>query len=163
MEKQQLKIKQPSSDFILSDDLCVFNGFQFPLLQDVTYFSDGLPGCKVMFLTGRDEIFTISFEEDMECMDLKLSDEKRYTSNHCEYQQNNKYLHQLKLVSNEDNKMHNFVYFRMEVTDEDGTVYTCPGQMFMGPAFKQSSGVEPILLELIDGLSIYHMKGCKGW
>ena len=98
----------------------------------------------------------------MECMDVKLSDKKGYIHNHCEYRQNNKYLHQLKLVSNEDNKMHNFVYFRMEVTDEDGTVYTCPGQMFMGPAFKQSSGVEPILLELIDGLSIYHMKDCKG-
>ncbi len=131
-------------------DWCVFNGFQFPLLPRMCYAVDGNPGQKVLFICDEDENIIISFEQDMKCLDVFHYSENR-TPIYSEYQMDNKYLHQCRLRSADKD----WIGFRMEITDDDGTVHICPGQMSVSSAYRQKDGVEPILIQLLNGFSVF--------
>ncbi len=158
MEKGQLNKEETLSIHGLSDELCIFNGFQFPLLPGMSYMMDGKPGQRTLFISDMNEDIVISLEQGMKCLDLTIAKREVTACVHCEYRQDNKYLHQMKLLSG-DKVFKNQVYFHMEVTDDDGTVHICPGQMILSADFEQAEEMEPILIKLLNGFAVYKMKG----
>ena len=48
----------------------LFDRYRLILPPALKHHQDGLPGKRVLFITDCDESFDISFEEDMECMDM---------------------------------------------------------------------------------------------
>lgn len=158
MENIQLNNKQPSSSCRLADDFCVFNGFQFPLLPGMIYMMDGKPGLRVLHIVDETEKILISFEQGMSCLDIPSQNDER-ESIYSEYRMDNKYLHQRKMLSVDEKRLKDWIGFRMEITDDDGTVHICPGQLSLSPTLRQMDGVEPILVMLLNGFAVYNTKG----
>ena len=158
MEKGQLNKEETLSIYGLSDELCIFNGFRFPLLPGMSYMMDGKPGRRTLFITDEDENIIISFEQGMKCLDISFQREAR-TPIYSEYRMDNKYLHQQKLLSTDEKVLKDWIGFRMEITDDDGTVYTCPGQLSLSSKHRQMDGVEPILIKLLNGFAVCNTKG----
>lgn len=158
MERGQLNMKRFSPSSAYYDAWCIFNGFQFPMLQCMSFSVSGKPGSKTLFITDAKENVIISFEEGMKCLDIDFQSKDR-TTIEAEYRAGNKYLHQRKLLSVDERKLKDWIGFRMEITDGDGTVHTCPGQMSISPMCSQTDGVEPILIELLYGIAVCKVKG----
>jgi len=158
MESGQLNTKTSLSSSACYDTLRIFNGFQFPLLPHMNYSVSGKPGNKTLFITNAQENVILSFEEGMPCLDISFQPKDR-TSIDAEYRTNNKYLHQRKLLSVDEQKLRDWVGFRIEITDDDGAIHTCPGQLSISPAYRQTDGVEPILVELLRGIAVCKTKG----
>lgn len=155
MENEKLNIEYPFTH--LSHEMCVFNGFQLPLFPEMEYLLDGENGMKVLFIS--DEQCSINFEQGMNCIDLSCNMETHRRTSYSEYRKDDRYLHQCKVFAQDGTVFKDIVYFHMELTDTDGTVHICPGQMFVSPALRQSDGVEPLLLQLLNGTSVYKAKG----
>lgn len=158
MESGQLNMKKSSPSSAYYDTWCIFNGFQFPLLPCMSYSVSGKPGSKTLFITDAKENVILSFEEGMKCLDIDFQSKDR-TPIEAEYRAGNKYLHQRKLLSVDERKLKDWIGFRMEITDDNGAVHTCPGQMSISPMCSQADGVEPILIELLYGIAVYTAKG----
>lgn len=156
MEKEQLNMEESLSN--PNEALCVFNGFQFPLLPGMFYMMDGNPGLRNLFIADEDEKIIVCFEQGMKCLDISFQREAR-TPIYSEYRMDNKYLHQRKLLSTDEKVLKDWVGFRMEITDDDGTVHTCPGQLSLSPEYRKMDGVEPILIKLLNGFAVYNTKG----
>ncbi len=112
---------------------------------------DGPPGQRVMFLSDEEETFTISFEEGMELMDMRpldhLSESPVLTL--CATR-NGKYIHYRRI----SNGKGNFAFFHFEIEDKDGSILKIPGQMTARPDYPWSDTIEPVLLAIVDGISI---------
>ncbi|MBO5330196.1 MAG: hypothetical protein J6A71_06755 [Anaerotignum sp.] len=137
----------------------MFNGFIFPLLPQLYYRADGRAGERILMINDEEETFSISFEQGMECLDLLQTSSAERPKIYSEYRKDDRYLHQCKVFAQDGTAFKDIVYFHMELTDTDGTVHICPGQMFISPALRQSDGVEPLLLQLLNGTSVYKAKG----
>ena len=116
----------------------------FPLLR---YNFDGPVGKRVLFIENKEKHFTVSFEEGMECLDLKKSDNSAYDE--AEYQNGTCYIHQQRNVD-----VNNFLFFHFEYFDDNGKKNILPGQLFVGKDYIWSErGVEPILVELVNSIT----------
>ena len=102
----------------------------------------------------------ISFEENMECMDLTGAScdcvIKRIESEH---QSNGRYIHQLRTDSQKRPGAGNYAFFHMKIPDEDGTIHILPGQMTAKAGYQWSEGVEPVLMKLLEGINLCKTKG----
>lgn len=159
MEKEnRSNNEQIPLDYSISENMFIFNGFQFPILTGMNYMMDGSPGQRVLFISDMNENIIISFEQGMECLDITNAKIDGTACVHSEYRQDNKYLHQLKLLSG-DKVFKNHIYFHMEIIDNIGAVHICPGQMILSANFKQADKIEPILIKLLNGFAVSKMKG----
>ena len=91
----------------------------------------------------------ISFEEGMRCLDL-LDIEKCTCA---EYRQGQSYLH-LKRTPRR------CAYFHMEIPDEAGEIWCLPGQMIARESYVWAKGVEPILVEILNSITLEKKKPC---
>ena len=135
-----------------------FNGFIFPVLPRFSYKTDGRAGERVLFITDEEETCLISFEQGMHCLDLQKKACGRRTV-YREYRQDGRYLHQRTVFAQDGTDFQDIVFFHMELTDENGQVHTCPGQMFLSPEKTAQEGVEPLLLQLLNGMEPCREKG----
>lgn len=158
MKNDKLNIDQASSVCGQYEELCIFNGFSFPLLPGMGYFMDGPPGKRVLFIADECEDILITFEQGMKHLDISFQREAR-TPIYSEYRMDNKYLHQRKPLSTDEKVLKDWIGFRMEITEDDGTVHTCPGQLSLSSKYRQMDGVEPILIKLLNGFAVYNTKG----
>lgn len=112
---------------------------------------DGLPGQRVMFLSDEEESFTVSFEEGMELMDMRpldhLSESPVLTLSST---RNGKYIHYRRI----SNGKGSFAFFHFEIEDKDGSILKIPGQMTARPDYQWTDNIEPVLLAIVDGISI---------
>jgi len=113
-------------------------------LPRLQYWADGDVGHRVLFITDEGETFTVTFEEDMTCLD-QLSFPGYI---HAEYRSENIYLHQCRGYPD------NVCFFHLEWTDSSGVIHIQPGQMVTGMDFLWSGGVEPVLLSIANALQV---------
>lgn len=45
-------------------------------------------------------------------------------------------------------------FFHIELEDSDGKFHSLPGQMVVNNGYPWSDGIEPVLMQLLDGLSL---------
>ena len=102
----------------------------------------------------------ISFEENMECMDLTRAScncvIKRIESEH---QSNGRYIHQLRTDPQKRPGAGNYAFFHIELEDDDGSTLYLPGQMTAKAEYQWSDGVEPVLLDILNGVAVCKTKG----
>ena len=101
--------------------------------------------------------FLISFEENMACMDLtgasRDSVSKRIESEH---QSKDRYIHQLRTDPATRPGIGNYAFFHMEMPDETGELHILPC------GYAWSDGVEPVLIDLMNGLTVCSPNGGGG-
>ena len=91
------------------------------------------------------EHLVISFEEGMQMLDMRSTQGNALCFQCCK---DGKYLH----LRREEDSSHAF--FHLEFEDaEGGTVYL-PGQMTADAEYRWSDGIEPILMELFEGITL---------
>lgn len=111
---------------------------------------DGTSGRRVLFISDNAETFIISFEENMKQMDMLPDIWGNIPTVSYQSRRGNKYIH---LRRNSDGRIA-CGFFHIELQNSDGRMLYLPGQMVVADSYKWSNGVEPVLMELIDGLTI---------
>ena len=115
---------------------------------------DGPPGRRVMFITDQKENFNISFEEGMKLMDT-ISEGEGVSTVSYQCRQNGKYIH----LQRRSEKPIPCAFFHLELEDAEGTMHVLPGQMVIYTDYTWSDGIEPVLMELLDGIAVCKTKG----
>lgn len=138
----------------------LFDEFNLCYPAELEVHKDGTSPTQVLFLAANDGSFCISFEEGMTCMDLRESSDFPTSARiHSEHRSGGKYIHQLRTDPNSRPGIGNFAFFHMEIPDETGKVHTLSGQMVSSADHRWSEGVEPILLDILDGIAVCKTKG----
>lgn len=133
-----------------SKTINLFDRYRLILPPALKHHQDGLPGKRVLFITDCDESFDISFEEDMECRDLTAGGLDRERTVCFEHRSGDQYIHQRRI----DRRSTSFAFFHIELKDSKGKTVCLPGQMIADQNYMWSEDVEPILIKLLDGISI---------
>ena len=133
----------------ISQTVSLFDRYCLCVPRGLTCHLDGQAGDRVAFITDRDETFTISFEEGMELMDM-LPEREGGASVCYQCCQNGKFIHQRRRSEGKSV----CIFFHIELKDADGTTYRLPGQMVTHTDHTWANGVEPILMELVSGISL---------
>ena len=102
----------------------------------------------MLFIKSEQGDLTVSFEEGMDCLDLKHGGEDVCTE--AEFRKEDRCVHQLRKSA-----LNNFAFFHFEYTDENGEVIILPGQLLAGKEYTWSeNGVEPLLVKLMNSISL---------
>ena len=133
-----------------SKTINLFDRYRLILPPGLKHHQDGLPGKRVLFITDCDESFDISFEEDLECMDMipDTGSDRSAVPHQCS--KIGKYIH---LKRNNGNRVV-CAFFHMELADNKGRLLHLPGQMVVYVDYTWADGIEPVLMELLDGIEI---------
>ena len=126
-----------------------FDSLRFSIVPRLNYWMDGRPGKRTLFIEDEDETMLISFEEGMRCLDLLDIDKCTCA----EYRQGQSYLHQKRTPRG-------CAYFHMEIPDEAGEIWYLPGQMIVKKTYVWEKGVEPILVEILNGITLVKKEIC---
>jgi len=116
----------------------------------LTYWMDGKPGKRTLFLADDEENIVISFEEGARCLDLSGTEEHRCF----ECRQGLRYLHQAKAAVPQRAGARRCSFFHMEITDRRGVTHSLPGQMIVRADYPQTDGVDPILIDILNSIVI---------
>ena len=126
----------------------LFDTFTISPFSGFRYNFDGPKGKRVLFIESEEKHFTLSFEEDMTCLDVRTSERRPHTE--AEYENGRGYIHQLRIRD-----VSNFVFFHFEYHDSRGKTYLLPGQMMGKDGYTWSeSEVEPILVEIMNSIAL---------
>ena len=143
--------------------ISLFDRYSLIIPPELKHRMDGPPGKRVVFITDAEEHVLISFEENMACMDLtgasRDSMGKRIESEH---QSKDRYIHQLRTDPATRPGIGNYAFFHMEMPDETGELHILPGQMTAPCGYAWSDGVEPVLIDLMNGLTVCSPNGGGG-
>lgn len=131
--------------------LC-FQGFRMPFLPQYHYWLDGRPGSRCLFVSNEDRTLVLSFEEGMKCLDLVESRHGEETFLCFESKRGEVYLHERRTKARPTGG--NYAFFHFEIPDAQGTVHCLPGQINVRPEYRWSQGPEPILLDLLEGITL---------
>ena len=127
--------------------VCLFDRFCLVIPASLKYHQDELPGNRVLLISNEQESFTVFFEEGMQMTDmLPLNN----TEPSCQYCKNGKYIHQRNVAD----PMGRCAFFHIELDDEKGRTAYLPGRMTAKSHYPWAEGIEPVLLELMEGLSL---------
>jgi len=126
-----------------------FGEFLLPYLSNLSCTLDGKPGAQVLFYHDSADDIVISFEEGMRLLDGKNRTAKNRRIVQAEHKEQGRYLHQYKILSEDDDHFNDVVFFHMEIRDDTGKAHSCPGQMVLSPKYRREEGVEPVLIELL--------------
>ena len=110
--------------------------------------SDG-PGPRVVFITNQAESLTVTFEEGMQMMDMLPRENAIPVINHQCFE-NGKYIH---LRRNSPGSI-DYAFFHMELEDANGAIWHLPGQIVVPPEHQWADGIEPVLMKLMEGISV---------
>ena len=114
------------------------------------WHQDGVVGNRCLFIADSKETFNVSFEEGMQMMDMVPDNKNGEPTVSYLCRKEGKYIH---LKRNKNGKI-NCAFFHIELTDKDGNVLCLPGQIVAYADYKWSDGVEPVLLNLLEGISL---------
>lgn len=133
----------------------LFDQYRLLIPPKLKSHQDGPPGQRVLFITDKKESFTVSFEEGMQMRDML--DVSKDSANAVSHQccKDGKYIHQRRSSSATER----CAFFHMELEDDDGKTLYLSGQIVVTDKYQWSDGVEPVLLELLDGIAVCKTKG----
>ena len=126
----------------------LFDKYNLIIPSELNCYEDGIPGRRVMFITDRAENFTISFEEGMRLLDMIFEHPEEKATVSSQYCKDGKYIHQRR------KKCGRYALFHIELDDDDGTTLFLPGQMIVEARYQWSNGIEPVLIKLLEGISV---------
>lgn len=129
-----------------------FDHYRLVVPAGLNCHEDGLSGQRVLFIHDEPDTFTVSFEEDMRPMDLLPDAECSIPSVHYQYRTDDRYIHLRRRSSGRIV----FAFFHIEIQNPNGKIHTLAGQIVTNPDYKWTDGIEPVLLELMDGLTVEH-------
>ena len=133
---------------IIVDSRNLFDRYVISLFPLFRYNFDGPVGRRVLFIESKDKHFTVSFEEGMDCLDLRIRQDSTYDE--AEYHSGPCYIHQLRTSPSKS-----FAFFHFEYLDEKGEKLILPGQLFAKEGYTWSeSEVEPILVEIMNSIAL---------
>ena len=104
-----------------------------------------------MFINDKTESFTVSFEESM-------TDFPQITTENNVSYQSCKDGKCICLQRKKDGKI-DCAFFYIEITNKDGREYKLYGQMVVYTDYKWTDGIEPLFLELLDGINLDDNRG----
>ena len=137
----------------------LFDKYSLVIPPTLKWHEDGPPGKRVLFLTDSAESFSISFEEGMKMMDMMPNhpEESPMVSFQC--CKDGKYIHQRRTDPQYRQGIGSFAFFHIELEDDDGSTLYLPGQMTAKAGYQWSDGVEPVLLDILNGVAVCKTKG----
>lgn len=131
----------------------IFDRFNLSVIPSLHYFYDESEK-RALFIEDHAKTFLISFEENMECMDLNQDNADNLPKVKSEYRNGEKYLHQSRIDSIYRKNISSYAFFHMELKDVNGNTIYLPGQMTASASYKWSKNVEPVLKMLLDNIII---------
>ena len=136
----------------------LFDQYRLLIPPKLKSHQDGPPGQRVLFITDKKESFTVSFEEGMQMRDmLSVSKESANAVSH-QCCTDGKYIHQRRSNSATER----CAFFHIELEDNDGKTLYLSGQIVVTDKYQWSDGVEPVLMELLEGIAVCKTKGGGG-
>lgn len=142
-----------------SKTISLFDKYSLVIPPELDCYEDGPLGRRVVFLSDPEKTFTISFEEGMKMLDMAADhpEEKPLVRFQC--YKDGKYIHQRRVDPKYRQGIGSFAFFHIELDDDDGSTLYVPGQMVAKAGFQWTDGVEPILLDLMNGIAVCKTKG----
>jgi hypothetical protein len=106
----------------------LFDKFTIESCEELNYHFDGQVGKRVLFIQNQSKDFLVSFEEGMECFDLKDTESSMVDF---EYRNGDKYIHQRRTPTNRDVRDGSFAFFHIELKTPTQETVALPGQMVL--------------------------------
>lgn len=144
--------------FRRNEAICLFDTYNLLIPPKLRCHADGAPGSRVLVITDREESFIVSFEEGMQMMDMvsnHIGDEMTVSYQCCK---DGKYIHQRRVDQKSGESMGSYAFFHIELEDDDGKTMYIPGQMTAKSGYSWRDGVEPILMSLMEGITVSKIK-----
>ena len=139
--------------YVQSTAVNMFDEYCLRIPPKLKGYQDGPPGRRVMFITDQKENFNISFEEGMKPMDT-ISEGEGSSIVSYQYRQEGKYIH----LQRRSESPIRYAFFHFELEDENGTAHVLPGQMVISTDYAWSDSVEPVLMDLLSGITVCKTK-----
>lgn len=139
--------------------VCLFDKYSLVIPPELKWWPDGLPGKRVLFITDPQEIFTISFEEGMRLMDTVPDHPDVTPTLSFQCSKDGKRIHQIRSDPQKRKGIGNYAFFHIELEDDDGSTLYLPGLMTAKAEYQWSDGVEPVLLDILNGVAVCKVKG----
>ena len=136
-------------------EIRLFDSFSLVIPPKLKYHTDGLPGHRVLFISDAKETFNVSFEEGMQMRDMLSASKESANAVSHQCCTDGKYIHQRRSNSATER----CAFFHMELEDEDGKQHCLAGQIVVDKGYQWTDGVEPILMELLEGIAVCKTKG----
>ena len=139
-----------------TEEVNLFDKFSFVVPPKLKWHQDGIPGKRVLFIYDQKKSFIVSFEEGTQMRDMLPTDQQEEKASvSFQYCKDDKYIH-LRRSGEKNDKV---AFFHIELEDEDGSTLYLPGQMVVFCEYKWSDGVEPILIDVLNGIAVCKTKG----
>ena len=132
----------------------MFDKYIISIESKLKWHSGGTEGQRSLFLADRGETFVITFEEGMECLDMKTRSSEQMSYIEFEHMTDGKYIHQIRDAVVNDRKGANTSFFHIELVDSKGEKVFLPGQITVAKGYEWTCGVEPVLLEILIGITL---------
>lgn len=132
----------------------LFDKYIISIESKLKWHSDGTEGQRSLFLADRGENFVITFEEGMECLDMKTCSSEQMSYVEYEHMTDGKYIHLIRDAESNDRKGANTSFFHIELVDSQGEKVFLPGQITVAKGYDWTCGVEPVLLEILTGITL---------
>jgi hypothetical protein len=129
----------------------LFDKFTIESCEELDYHFDGQVGKRVLFIQNQSKDFLVSFEEGMECFDLKSTESSMVDFG---YRNGDKYIHQRRTPTDRDVRDGSFAFFRIELKTPTQETVALPGQMVLLGENVWVEDVEPVLKVLLEKIEI---------
>ena len=133
----------------------LFDQYRLLIPPKLKSHQDGPPGHRVLFISDAKETFNVSFEEGMQMRDMLSASKESANAVSHQCCTDGKYIHQRRSNSATER----CAFFHMELEDEDGKQHCLAGQIVVDKGYQWTDGVEPILMELLEGIAVCKTKG----
>jgi len=131
-----------------------FGKYILPVIDGLIYEKDGneLNG-ELLFIDDKDGQFAISFEEDMDCIDVRIKERHPDLYHSIEMCDDGRKLY-LSYPLKTRNGRPGMGYFHFEITSDNGTIYLLPGQINLGLPINHDSDMKAlrVLSEIMRGV-----------
>ena len=131
-------------------EIRLFDSFSLVIPPKLKYHTDGLPGHRVLFITDAKENFVVSFEEGMQLMDMSPEYGNTGETFHFHCRKDGKYIHQCRSKKVVDR----CAFFHLELEHTELETQILPGQIVVSSNYQWTNGVEPVLMKLLDGITV---------
>jgi hypothetical protein len=135
-------------------EISLFNKYSLAISKKLKWHQSGLPGQYKLSITDAEETFIVSFVEGMKLMDMLPNGDSVPAVSYQSFR-DGKYIHQKRNTAGNTA----FSYFHIELEDEDGKQHCLAGQIVVDKGYQWTDGVEPLLMELLEGIDVCKTKG----
>jgi len=135
-------------------EISFFDKYRLILPSKFKWQQEPTPGKRVLFIHDPNETFIITFDEGMNPEDMKGNLRNNNSVVCYQYSKNGK---SIELKRNTSGNMA-CARFNINIQRSDGSMACLPGQMVITGNYKWSDGIEPILVRLLENISVCYIE-----